>query len=176
MAVTGRRRYGCDDVWRRLLLCVVCALGPGAVAAQEVKPPPDPDLVNAAQVQAATRQKLAVLGDAAAGVLPFPTAQRHRSRDRPVVRSLPVGWMLSCSTRRPAYRSGALTTRTTSTRLCSWMTGDHPSVLPQSIRGHHREGRCLLRRQYRAGLALLDAARGDQRPLTETLHSRRGAS
>jgi hypothetical protein len=43
---------------------VVCALVPRAATAQELTLPPDTNLVNAAEVQAATRQKLAVLGDA----------------------------------------------------------------------------------------------------------------
>jgi hypothetical protein len=43
---------------------VLCALVPRAAGAQELTPRPDPNLVNAAEIQAATRQKLAVLGDA----------------------------------------------------------------------------------------------------------------
>jgi hypothetical protein len=46
------------------LLCVLCALVPRAAIGQELTPQPDANLVNAAQIQAATRQKLAVLGDA----------------------------------------------------------------------------------------------------------------
>jgi Glycosyl hydrolase family 76 len=71
MVVTARHRYGCDDVWGRrglALLCLMGALVPRAASGQEEAPPapspPPPNLVNAAEVQAATRQKLAVLGDA----------------------------------------------------------------------------------------------------------------
>lgn len=67
MAVTERHRYGCDDVWgwRGLaLLCLVGALVPQGATAQEATPQPVPNLVNAAEIQAATRLKLAVLGDA----------------------------------------------------------------------------------------------------------------